>query len=63
MFVMEKKLSPVCTYLVSVKSKTSNEQGKVYVVSSSALAPFVAQHLTSDVVLLVDTIDTYGLDS
>lgn len=60
---MEKKISPVCVYLVSVKSKTSNEQGKVYVVSSSALDSFVIQHLTSDVVLLIDTIDTYGLDS
>lgn len=59
---MEKKFSPVCTYLVSVKSKTSNEQGKVYVVSSSALAGFIVKHLTSDVVLLIDTIDTYGLD-
>ena len=60
---MEKKSSPVCTYLVSVKSKNSNEQGKIYVVSSSALSVFVIQHLTPDVVLLVDTIDTYGLDS
>lgn len=60
---MEKKLSPICTYLVSVKSKTSNEQGKVYVVSSSSLSEFIAKHLTSDVVLLVDTIDTYGLNS
>lgn len=60
---MEKKISPVSTYLVSVKSKTSNEQGKVYVVSSSALTAFIAKHLTSDVVLLIDTIDTYGLDS
>lgn len=59
---MEKKLSPVRTYLVSVKSKTSNEQGKVYVVSSSALDSFISRHLTSDVVLLIDTIDTYGID-
>lgn len=59
---MEKKSSPICTYLVSVKSKTSNEQGKVYVVSSSALSSFISRHLTSDVVLLIDTIDTYGID-
>lgn len=58
---MEKKISPVRTYLVSVKSKTSNEQGKVYAVSSSALTAFIAKHLTSDVVLLIDTIDTYGI--
>lgn len=59
---MEKKLSPVRTYLVSVKSKTSNEQGKVYVVTSSSLDSFISKHLTSDVVLLIDTIDTYGID-
>lgn len=59
---MEKKSSPVCTYLVSVKSKTSNTQGKVYVVASSALDSFISRHLTSDVVLLIDTIDTYGID-
>lgn len=61
---MEKKLSPSSkvTYLVSVKSKTSNDQGKVYVVLSSSLGSFIERHLTSDVVLLIDTIDTYGLD-
>lgn len=59
---MEKKLSPVCTYLVSVKSKTSNEQGKVYVVVSSALDSFISKHLTPNVVLLIDTIDTYGIN-
>lgn len=59
---MEKKISPVRTYLVSVKSKTSNEQGKVYVVSSSALDSFISRNLTLDVVLLIDTIDTYGID-
>lgn len=59
---MEKKESSICTYLVSVKSKTSNDQGKVYVVLSSALENFIAKHLTSDVVLLIDTIDTYGMD-
>ena len=55
-------MSPVKTYLVSVKSKTSNDQGKVYVVASPALSSFIMKHLTSDVVLLIDTIDTYGLD-
>lgn len=60
---MEKKISSVRTYLVSVKSKTSNDQGKVYVVSSSSLVDFIGEHLTSDVVLLIDTIDTYGINS
>ena len=59
---MEKKISSVCTYLVSVRSKKTNDQGKVYVVSSSALSAFIAKNLTSDVVLLIDTIDTYGID-
>ena len=59
---MEKKKSPIFTYLVSVKSKTSNDQGKVYVVLSSALENFITKHLTSDVILLIDTIDTYGID-
>lgn len=60
---MEKKVSSIRTYLVSVKSKTSNDQGNVYVVSSSSLGDFIEKHLTSDVVLLIDTIDTYGIDS
>nr|DAJ28774.1 MAG TPA: hypothetical protein [Microviridae sp.] len=61
---MEKKISPKSegVYLVSVKSKTSNEQGKVFVVSSSSLDLFISTHLTSDSVLLIDTIDTYGID-
>ena len=60
---MEKKISPSSsvTYLVSVKSKTSNDQGKVYVVSSSSINDFIISHLTPEVVLLIDTIDTYGL--
>lgn len=48
-------------YLVSVKSKASNDSGKVYVVSSSSLGAFISSHLTPEVVLLIDTIDTYGL--
>lgn len=61
---MEKKKSPASStvFLVSVKSKTSNDKGEIYVVSSSSLSDFVESHLTSDVVLLIDTIDTYGID-
>lgn len=60
---MEKKISPSpsVAYLVSVKSKTSNDKGEVYVVSASSLNAFIGSHLTPDVVLLIDTIDTYGL--
>lgn len=62
---MEKEISSSSkgTYLVSVRLKTSNDQGKIYVVSASALNVFIEKNLTSDVVLLIDTIDTYGLDS
>ena len=61
---MEKKISPKseCVYLVSVKSKTSNEQGKVFVVSATSLTLFIDTHLTPDSVLLIDTIDTYGIN-
>lgn len=60
---MEKKISPKSevVYLVSVKSKTSNDQGKVFVVSSASLDSFINTHLTPDFVLLIDTIDTYGI--
>lgn len=61
---MEKKKSPVsnAVFLVSVKSKTSNDEGEIYIVSSSSLNAFIESHLTSDVVLLIDTINTYGID-
>lgn len=61
---MEKKKSSASSavFLVSVKSKTSNDKGEIYVVSSSSLSTFIETHLTSDVVLLIDTIDTYGID-
>lgn len=61
---MEKKISPTpkVTYLVSVKSKTSNGEGKIYVVSSTSLNSFVENNLTSDSVILIDTISTYGID-
>nr|DAG82052.1 MAG TPA: hypothetical protein [Microviridae sp.] len=60
---MENKKTPASNtvFLVSVKSKTSNDKGEIYVVSSSFLNAFIESHLTSDVVLLIDTIDTYGL--
>ena len=61
---MEKKKSPVSnvTYLVSVKPKTLNDEGKIYVVSSSSLNAFIESHIAPGVVLLIDTIDTYGFD-
>lgn len=66
---MEKKISPKSegsksesVYLVSVKSKASNAQGQIFVVSSDSLELFIRTHLTSDSVLLIDTIDTYGIN-
>lgn len=61
---MEKKESPAsnAVFLVSVKSKTSSDKGTIYAVSSSTLNAFIESHLTSDVVLLIDTIDTFGIN-
>jgi hypothetical protein len=61
---MEKKISPSSSvaYLISVKSKTSNDKGEVYVIFASSLDAFVESHLTPDVVLLIDTINTFGLN-
>ena len=61
---MENKKSPASNdvFLVSVKSKTSNDNGEIYIVSSSSLNAFVKSHLTSGVVLLIDTINTYGIN-
>lgn len=49
-------------YLVSVKPKNSNEQGSLYVVDLASLSGFIDKYLSSDVVLLIDTIDTYTAD-
>ena len=46
-------------YLVSVKPKKTQDQGQLYVVDLASLSGFIDKHLTSDVVLLIDTIDTY----
>lgn len=60
---MEIKKSPASNvvYLVSVKSKTSNDKGAIYAVSASSLDAFIRSHITPDVVLLIDTVDSYGL--
>jgi len=46
-------------YLVSIKPKNSQEQGSLYVVDLASLSDFIDKRLNSDVVLLIDTIDTY----
>lgn len=45
--------------LVSVKSKSSQSQGKIYVVRKEDLSSFVGVHLTSDSVLLIDSVETF----
>ena len=46
--------------LVSVKSKNSQAQGKIYVVRKEDLASFVKENLSLDNVLLIDSIETFS---
>lgn len=45
--------------LVSLKDKNSQAPGKVYAVEEDSLREFIAKHLTPDVVILIDTVDTF----
>lgn len=45
--------------LVSVKSKSSNSSS-VYVVEKKSINDFILTHLTSDVVLLIDSVETFA---
>lgn len=45
--------------LVSVKSKTSQAKGQVYVVSKEDISSFVEKNLDEDSVLLIDSIETF----
>lgn len=45
--------------LVSVKSKNSQSQGKIYVVRKEDLSLFVKANLSLDNVLLIDSIETF----
>lgn len=45
--------------LVSVKSKNSQSQGQIYVVRRKDISSFVEKKLSSDSVLLIDSIDTF----
>lgn len=49
--------------LVSLKDKNSQASGKIYAVEEGSIGEFIAKHLTPDVVVLIDTIDTYGVIS
>lgn len=45
--------------LVSLKDKSNQTPGRVYVVEEDSLGEFTAKHLTPDVVILIDTVDTF----
>lgn len=46
--------------LVSIKSKNSQAQGKIYVVRKEDLSSFVETNLSLDNVLLIDSIETFS---
>ena len=46
--------------LVSLKEKNSQTSGKVYAVEEDSIGEFVAKHLTSNVIILIDTVDTFA---
>lgn len=45
--------------LVSVKPKNSQSQGRIFVVRRKDISSFVESQLSSDNVLLIDSIDTF----
>lgn len=45
--------------LVSVKSKSSQSQNQVYVVSKEDLSSFVNEVLDDDTILLIDSVETF----
>ena len=45
--------------LVSVKSKDSQSQGRIFVVRREDVSSFVEKNLSSDNILLIDSIDTF----
>lgn len=45
--------------LVSLKDKNSQAPGKVYAVEEGSIGEFVAKHLTPNIIILIDTVDTF----
>lgn len=45
--------------LVSLKDKNSQTPGKVYVVGEDFIGEFIAKYLTPDVIVLIDSVDTF----
>lgn len=49
--------------LVSVRPKNSQSQGQIYIVRRKDIPSFVEVNLSSDNVLLIDSIDTFTVSS
>ena len=45
--------------LVSLKDKNSQTSGKIYAIEEDSIGEFIAKHLTPNVVVLIDTVDTF----
>lgn len=45
--------------LVSLKDKNSQTSGKIYAIEEDSIGAFIAKHLTSSVIILIDTVDTF----
>lgn len=45
--------------LVSLKDKNSQTPGKVYAVEENSIGEFIAKHLTPDVIILIDSVDSF----
>ena len=45
--------------LVSLKDKNSQTSGKLYAIEEDSIGEFIAKHLTPNVVVLIDTVDTF----
>lgn len=45
--------------LVSVKEKNGQASGKIYAIGEDSIGEFIAKNLTSNVVILIDTVDTF----
>lgn len=45
--------------LVSLKDKSNQTSGKVYAVEEDSIGEFIAKHLTPNVIILIDTVDTF----
>lgn len=45
--------------LVSLKDKNSQAPGKVYAVEEDSIGEFIVKHLTSDVIILIDSVESF----